>query len=164
MKYLNKATFGSQLKRRYPDHNGGWFYNGLEDAFGCPCLNVSPNVKLETLIKRTQTMPLILGSSFPLIAFPNGGAGWRGTNRNRKQSPILIEDSKELGELLRARIYFRDAKRYEDNYHVASSDLNWFVVFCHHGDLHVFADARSLRRVRAAWKMKTQHPGRTRRR
>jgi hypothetical protein len=151
MKFINKSEFWSQLKKHYPEYKGGWFYNCLEDAFGCPSLDISNRAKLETLIKKTNSIPLILGSSYPLLAFPNGNAGWKNLSSSRSQSPISVSDENELADLITKHIYFRDANRYEDNYHITNQEFEWFAVFCHHGDWHLFTSKKIMQKIRKRW-------------
>ncbi len=151
MKFINKSEFWSQLKKHYPDHKGGWFNNCLEHAFRCPSLDISNRAKLETLIKRTQLIPNILGTSYPLIAFSNGNAGWKNLATSRPQSPIRISDQNELANLVKKHMYFRDARGYEDNYHITDQGFEWFVVFCHHGDWHFFSSKKTMQKIRNRW-------------
>ncbi len=110
----------------------------------------------------SQTIPRILGSAFPLIAFPNSCLDWKEAQSTRKQSPIQIEDESELVDLVLNRIHFRDPQRYEDNYHITTPALDWFVVFCHHDDWHFFASNQAVTKVREQWKRKSQQLDRTR--
>jgi hypothetical protein len=151
MKFINKSEFWSQLKKRYPDYKGGWFYNCLEDALGCKSLDISNRAKPATLIKRTQLILNILGSSYPLLAFPNGNAGWKNLSSSRSQSPIRVSDQDELTNLIANHIYFRDATRREDNYHITNQEFEWFVVFCHHGDWHFFSSKKAMQKIRNKW-------------
>lgn len=144
MKFTNKKIFDATLRTRFPDHGGGWLYNCLEDAFDCDAYTISSRANLETLIKKTQRIASTLGTHYPLIAFPNGTAGWRPVPKNRRQSPIQLSSPDDLSELLRCHVYFRDPKRYEDNYHITDHAFSWIAVFCHHGDWHFFAPPDSI--------------------
>ncbi|MBA3964136.1 MAG: hypothetical protein H0X40_19870 [Chthoniobacterales bacterium] len=91
-----------------------------------------------------------MGSRYPLFAFPDGLAGWRGAPKNHRHSPIALPDPESLSEVLREHIYFRDPKRYEDNYHVTDAAFCWIAVFCHHGDWHFFASPELIARAKVA--------------
>lgn len=150
MKYLNKKSFEATLRHRFPDHGGGWLCNCLEEVFRCDSYTISSRAKLDTLIAKTQRIASALGSRYPLIAFPNGCAGWRAVPKNRRQSPIELSSPDDISELIRRHIYFRDPDRYEDNYHIADSSFRWIAVFCHHGDWHFFASPASIATAKSA--------------
>ena len=150
MKYLNKKSFEATLRHRFPDHGGGWLCNCLEEVFRCDSYTISSRAKLDTLIAKTQRIASALGSRYPLIAFPNGCAGWRAVPKNRRQSPIELSSPDDISELIRSHIYFRDLESYEDNYHIADSSFRWIAVFCHHGDWHFFASPASIATAKSA--------------
>lgn len=144
MKFTNKKVFGARLRSRFPDYEEGWLYNYLESAFGCEPYTISSRAKLDTLITKTKRIAATLGGGYPLIAFPNGMAGWRGVPTNRRLSPVQISSPDDLSELLRSHIYFRDPKRFEDNYHITDASFSWIAIFCHHGDWHLYAPSASI--------------------
>jgi hypothetical protein len=86
----------------------------------------------------------VFNSEYPIYAFPDGIAGWRDVPRNRRNSPIQIFHAKELAEILRTQIYFRDPQRRIDNYHITDRDMRWVVVFSHHNDWHLYASRELL--------------------
>ena len=156
MRYLKKAKFGAELERRYPSYIAGWFGDCLLDIPNWSYIDISARAKVETLIRRTQAIPRILGDSYPLIGFPNGVirchvAGWKNVPSNRKHSPIEISDPDELAQLIVTRMHFRDPKGFEDNYYITNQKCEWFALFCHHGDWHFFAPKRTVQRVKANW-------------
>lgn len=150
MKFLNKANFEAKLRRRFPDHCDGWLYNCLEQAFGCEAYTISARAKLDTLITKTQRIVLALHSIYPLCAFPNGVAGWRGVPQNRRRSPVELPDAEQLSQLLRDHLYFRDPGRHIDNYHVTDQHFRWIAVFCHHDDWHFYAPPHYIARAKNA--------------
>ncbi len=151
MKYLKKNAFWSKLKRKYPANDMGWFCNSLLDAFPPPGVEISARAKIDTLITRTQVVPIVLNANFPLIAFPNGIAGWKNVTSNRKFSPVEILDPSELAQLIQRKMYFRDAKGFEDDYYITNGKLNWFVVFRHHGDWRFFGSQAATRKLKRQW-------------
>jgi hypothetical protein len=150
VKFLKKRDFQDKLLERFPDHGDGWLYNCLEEHFQCGCYTISARAKLDTLVAKTLKVASTLSSRYPLVSFPNGCAGWRGVAKNRRQSPVELSSPQELSQLLREHIYFRDPKRYEDNYHITDDAFRWVVVFCHHGDWHFFAPSKSVAKVKNA--------------
>ena len=139
MKFINKAKFLARVHERFHPESESWLYNYFPSVFRSHSYAISSRAKVETLIKKTQKLVPALGSNYPLYAFPDGIAGWRDTPKNRRLSPIELSDQEELRDTIENRIYFRDPKRREDNYHITDADFRWVVVFTHHGDWHLYA-------------------------
>lgn len=100
VKFRNKKTFEETLHHRFPNHGGGWLYHRLDDAFRCEVYTTSSRAKLDTLITKTQRIAAAHGSRYPLIAFPDGCAGWRAVAENRRQSPLERCSLDDISELL----------------------------------------------------------------
>jgi hypothetical protein len=151
MKFLNKRPFHAKLSARFPEPDGGWLYNGFTEVYGNNCYTISARAKLDTLVRKTLNIPSVLGSQYPLFAFPDAGAGWKGFHQRYRWSPIELSDEADLSRLLHKHLYFREPgqRRHEDNYHITDSSFLWVAVFCHHDNWHFFSSPKATMKVRA---------------
>lgn len=152
MKYIDKKIFWNKLKQKFSIRPNEFFYNSLDEYFNCKGYTISRTAKLDTLIKRTLQIPKILGNKYPLVIFNNECSGWKGIKKY-KYLPIEIGSSKELKEILRNRIYFREeydkfGERYDNNYHITNKDFEWFIIFCHHDDWHFYAKPSLVTKIK----------------
>lgn len=145
---ISKKRFQSKLKEYFCEYSGGWLYNYLDDFYHCESYTISSRAKLQTLITKTGRIILEMGSSYPLLAFTNGIAGWRRVDQRYRHSPVELHDTEDLLSLLNHHIYYRVRK--EDNYHITDCDFGWVTVFCHHGDWHFFAPQAQITKAKEA--------------
>lgn len=155
-RFLRGSRIWDELLRRYPNEIGDWFTNGLGLVhFREREIYMSCRVRMNTLIWRTLLIPMALGESYPLLAFPDRfAAGWRGEKGSRRRAPIEIDSELTLRMIITSKIYFREGSlpRYEGNYYVTNRALTWFVVFGHHDDWMFFAADPDLVKVQDMWK------------
>ena len=139
MKYLSKNSLSRRLNAELPFDRDGYFYDGA--CAELRSVSLSSRVGLGRLIRVTARYARQVDSE-SLIGFTDQLAGWRGVPRVRKHSPVEISVG-ELESFIRRHVHFRDPKDYADNYYFADEGLNWFAVFCHEGDWHLFSRQRS---------------------
>jgi hypothetical protein len=80
------------------------------------------------------------------VLFTDRLAGWRSVSERRRKSPVWTEAVEEALVWVRTHSHFRDGTAYADNYYLCDRSLDWFVVFCHHDDWHLWVTAGISRR------------------
>jgi hypothetical protein len=94
----------------------------------------------------TQSLVTTLCGGPRFVLFTDGLAGWRSVPERRRKSPVSTEALDEALTWVRAHSHFRDGTTYEDNYYLCDQSLDWFVVFCHHDDWHLWVTRSVSRR------------------
>jgi hypothetical protein len=144
MELIAQRPLQQALKARYIVKNSGYFYNALDHL---STFDLSSRVSRLRLAEATRSAVRALAGRPPFTIFTDRLAGWRGANQ-RRWSPIQIMSADEALCVIKERAFFRDAEGFADNYYLCDRSLRWFVVFCHHGDWHIFVDL-SVTRQRA---------------
>jgi len=138
MRFLKEQAVMRRIRAMYPFDKDGYFYNGKCGSL--KSISLSTRVGLERMIRVTVRYARQAGAD-DLIGFTDGLAGWRGTQKAKRFSPIEITVD-ELTAFVDRRLHFRDSDLYADNYYFTDSSLDWFAVFCHEGDWHLFSRRR----------------------
>jgi len=139
VQFLNEATVMRKLRRLYPFDNHGYFFDG--ECASLKSVTLSDRVGLDRMIRVTLRYARHAGLS-ELIGFNDRLVGWKGTRKPEKLAAVRLAPS-ELPDFIERHVYFRDPKRYSDNYYFTAEPLNWFAVFCHEGDWHLFSRQRA---------------------
>jgi hypothetical protein len=135
MRYLPKNEFFRTLERRHPREAAGYFYNG--HCGRLPERKLSGRASMARLVAETERL-IALARPVAVLAFNDRLAGWRGLPRRRRHDPLRLTADFDVGRFLQEHVFFRDPDRYADNYYFTDPGLEWFVVFCHEGDWHLF--------------------------
>jgi hypothetical protein len=138
MDFLSRKTFFTLLKRRYSVPRDQYFWDALDGlkAFGMPS-----RTSFRRLEAATLDLEKFLEIKGPVFLFADHIAGWAGLGERRRHSPLNVDDLKAAIAIIRQHAYFRDKDNFVDNYYICNSSFEWFAVFCHENDWHLFIAA-----------------------
>jgi hypothetical protein len=144
MRFLTQTAVRSMLRRRYPAARPGCYF---WDAFGeLPSFQLSARTPFRRLAGVVESLVTTLDGAPPFVLFTDRHAGWRAVPKRRRRSPVSTQTLDEALVWVRARSRFRDGTTFADNYYLCDRSLDWFVVFCHHDDWHLWVTRGISRR------------------
>jgi hypothetical protein len=141
MELIAQRRVQQALRTRCTVANSGYFYNSLDHLSS---YDLSSRVSWLRLEDVTLSAIRALAGRSPFTIFTDRKAGWRGA-KHRRWSPIRITSAHEALCVIKERAFFRDPEGFADNYYLCDRSLRWFIVFCHHGDWHIFVDPSATR-------------------
>lgn len=145
MEFIAQQALRRDLKRRYKVPTRDYFWDAL-DHLGQ--FNLPARAAWRRLTDATASVIAALGGRPPFVLFTDRLAGWRDVAKRHRRSPVRSSSLEEALAFLQQRAHFRDPRAYEDNYYLCDRSLAWFIVFCHHGDWHLFVPPSVTQRQR----------------
>lgn len=139
MDFLNRKIFFTSLRVKYPNPTDGYFWDALNALapFSMPA-----RISLRRLEAATLDLDKFLEIKNPVFLFADHISGWSGLGERRRHSPLNVDDLKAAIAIIRQHAYFRDKDNFVDNYYICDGSFQWFVVFCHERDWHLFVSPK----------------------
>lgn len=142
MRFLPTRNFFKALRLAYPGPTEGYFWDALSElphfVIGERVSRRRINVAALELIRMRRAKP-------PFYIFTDCLAGWRGVAERRRKAPAEFASVAEALDAITNHSHFRGGTSYADNYYLTDAEFSWFIVFCHHNDVHVMLHERAVK-------------------